>query len=267
MPAELATVTVPGMRLALTGVVVLAAASLGSGCSEAEGGAAATSRAEPPVTTSATSSSAPTAPTPPPPTTAGPTAPVTQPPGDTGVPGIDDPDAFCAAWARFSGSVQIIAVASAFGGMSSLELAGLELTAAPSIVDAVDAIAEHWPAGLAVEHDAAVDSFLGPFRRRAEHAVEALRGAAVSDAELSELRAAWDAVVRTRDPEVPVVEPKVAASLQVKLDAGSTAFDAALNPFRSDPSLSVGTDRIPLTIAYLASSCPDLASSGVGDDV
>ncbi|HUC31965.1 MAG TPA: hypothetical protein VMS14_01105, partial [Ilumatobacteraceae bacterium] len=51
-------------------------------------------------------------------------------PEPTGVPGVDDEDEFCAAWARYSGTLQALGVASAFGDVTSVELARLEVVAA-----------------------------------------------------------------------------------------------------------------------------------------
>ena len=43
------------------------------------------------------------------------------------------------------------------------------------------------------------------------------------------------------------------------------AYDKARTPFAQDPSLAIDGVETPLTDAYLAVHCPDLASSGVGD--
>ena len=59
---------------------------------------------------------------------------VTAPPSPTGVPGIDAADGFCAAWARYGATVQIIAVAVNFGELDDLDAATLELQSAPTLV-------------------------------------------------------------------------------------------------------------------------------------
>src|SRR6187399_1716800 len=62
---------------------------------------------------------------------------VTAAPSPTGVPGIDATDEFCAAWARYGGTVQIVAVAVNFGGYDASASAELELQSAPTVVEAV----------------------------------------------------------------------------------------------------------------------------------
>ncbi|MCU1502023.1 MAG: hypothetical protein JWM12_1377, partial [Ilumatobacteraceae bacterium] len=167
----------------------------------------------------------------------------------------------------YSGSVQIVAVAVNFAELTSAQSATLELEAAPSIVDAVAQIDGAWPAELAAEHTAAVDGYLGPFARRAAKAVDALRGAGATDAQIGQVRDAWAKVLTTRNPDEPTVAVGLPADLAAEVDAGSTAFDAAVTPWGADPSLSVNLDTIPQTKRYLATHCPDLASIGVGDDV
>ena len=191
----------------------------------------------------------------------------TAPPSPTGVPGIDATDEFCAAWARYGGTVQIVAVAVNFGELDSVQSARLELESAPTVVGAVAEISADWPAELADERDVALDRYLGPYGRRAEKAVEALRGAGVDDAGQATLQSAWAQVLATRNPDEPTVDVELPADLLAEVDAGATAFDAAVTPWDSDPSLSANLNDIPKTKAYLAAHCPDLASIGIGDDV
>ena len=61
--------------------------------------------------------------------------------------------------------------------------------------------------------------------------------------------------------DLPAVDP----ALEGRLEAAAAAFGAAVTPFASDPSLVVDSVETPLTDAYLAAHCPDVASSGVGD--
>ncbi|MEO5723732.1 MAG: hypothetical protein ABIQ39_12515 [Ilumatobacteraceae bacterium] len=188
-------------------------------------------------------------------------------PSPTGVPGIAVGDQFCAAWARYSGTVQVIAVAVHFAKLSSIQSAVLELESAPTIVDAVAEIDRTWPAALADEHRKAVDQYLGPYQRRAAKALEALHGAGLSAAEVDAVSAAWSKVLATRDPDVPMVTVDIPLAVEAKLDGGATAFDAAVTPFGADPSLDVDLNVLPGTKRYLSTRCPDLASIGVGDDV
>jgi hypothetical protein len=183
------------------------------------------------------------------------------------VPGIAAADEFCAAWSRYSGTVQIIAVAVNFAEMSSVQSATLELEAAPTVVDAVARIDADWPAEIASEHSAAVDAYLGPYGRRAAKSVDALRGAGMTDAAIGQVREEWAHVLATRDPDQPDVDVELPAAVLAQVDAGAAAFDAAVTPWGADPSLAVDLDTIPLTKQYLAQHCPDLASIGVGDDV
>jgi hypothetical protein len=189
-------------------------------------------------------------------------------PEPTGVRGLDDDDPFCAEWALYSGTLQAISVAGAFGDVGSADVAGLEVVAAASVTQAIEGIGSHWPAELTSERASVLDDLLGAFGRRAEKALAALRDAGATDDHIGQLRIAWDAALRARDPERPVIEvPVLPADLAGVVAAAAAAFDAAATPFADDPSLQVGTVRVPLTDDYLAAHCPDLASSGVGDAV
>ena len=76
----------------------------------------------------------------------------------------------------------------------------------------------------------------------------------------------WQQALSTRTQADAVIDlPAVEPSFQPTLDAAATAFGAAVTPFASDPSLVVDSVDTPLTDAYLAAHCPDVASSGVGD--
>src|SRR3954464_2860719 len=62
------------------------------------------------------------------------TVATTSVPDATGVPGLAATDPFCAAWAAYASTLQVLGVAGSFGGLSSHELAVLELRAAPRLV-------------------------------------------------------------------------------------------------------------------------------------
>ena len=84
--------------------------------------------------------------------------------------------------------------------------------------------------------------------------------------ELDTLSSTWQTALLGRDPNAPVLSvPPIAAGLQAKIDAAAAAYDRVVTPFAQDPSLVVDGVKMPLTDAYLAAHCPDLASSGVGD--
>jgi hypothetical protein len=175
-------------------------------------------------------------------------------------------DPFCAAWAAYAATLQALGVAGSFGGLSEEQLAVLELRASPRLVEAATAIATNWPAALASEHDLVIDHRVGPYARRAQRAVDALVGAGATPADLASMSAGWQQALSTRTEADPVIDPPaVEPILQTRLDAAAKAFDATVTPFASDPSLVVDSVKTPLTDAYLAAHCPDVASSGVGD--
>lgn len=164
------------------------------------------------------------------------------------------------------GTVQALGVAASFGDLSSEQLAVLELTSTPYLVKAADSIGGSWPVQLESERTSVIEQRIGPYARRARRGVDALDGAGVTPAELSALSSAWESALTTRDPRSPVLAvPSVAATIQVKVDAVATAFDSEITPFAQDPSLVVDAVDTPLTDAYLAAHCPELAASGVGD--
>ncbi len=195
--------------------------------------------------------------------TAAPTT--TVPPAPKGVPGLDDPSPFCASWARYSGTLQAIGVAAAFAELSSQETARMEVTAAAALVDAVGGIGSSWPAELVGERSVVLTDVVGPFGRRAEKAHAALVEAGASPADLEELAQVWLAALRDRDPDDPELRVAVPARLEPLVDAAAAAFDAAVTPFTQDPSLASAATDTPSTDAYLAATCPELATSGVGD--
>ena len=188
-------------------------------------------------------------------------------PSPTGVPGIDATDEFCASWARYAGTVQILAVAVNFGDLDAHGTARLELQSAPTIVIAVSEIEADWPSEIAAERQAAIDQYLGPYSRRADKALQALTGAGVDTAGQARLADVWAQVLAAHDPDQPTVDVELPADLATNVEAGATAFDVAVTPWGSDPSLTADLDQIPLTKAYLAAHCPDLASIGIGDDI
>jgi hypothetical protein len=183
------------------------------------------------------------------------------------VPGIDAADEFCAAWARYGATLQIIAVAVNYGGLSSADSAVLELESSPTITRAAGEIEQRWPAELAPEKATALDKYIGPFARRAAKAGEALAGAGASAADVDTIDSTWRAMLAAHDPDVPTVDIQLPDDVMAKVDAGSAAFDTAVNPWGADPSLTADLNDIPMTKQYLAAHCPDLASIGLGDEV
>lgn len=187
-------------------------------------------------------------------------------PEPTGVPGLTASDPLCAAWAGYVGTVQALGVAASFGDLSSAQLAALELTSAPYLAEVAVTIDKSWPVELASERATVIDQRIGPYARRAARGDDALVQAGMTTAELSELRSSWQSALATQDPRSPVLAvAPVSAQVQAKLDAATTVYDSAATPFAQDPSLVVEAVDAPLTDAYLAAHCPDLAASGVGD--
>lgn len=198
-------------------------------------------------------------------TVVGGTGVVTDP---TGIAGLDDPDVYCGAWAVYAGSLQAIAVAQAFGDLPSVQVARLEMIAAPSLSAAVNRIAANWPEPLLTEMSVALTSLIGPYERRAQKAIQFMRDAGATEVDFDELRAVWERALRRLDPADPVI---ALGGLVAELDAivvvAADRLDAALTPFADDPSLDTSAVSTPLTDSYLAANCPDLASSGIGDPV
>lgn len=264
---ELATVTLAcvrsQVRVRVGGVLCAAALALTAACTDA-GSQASTTTARVPDSDPA-SSSAPSS------------APATddgggdsQPPSTDGggVPGLDDPDAYCASWAAYSGTLQAIGVAQAFGGLSSAEVARLEVVAAAALVDAVNGIGANWPSALLVERSDVLSNLVGPFGRRAQRALSMLMDAGATDIDLQQFTQLWDDALHARLPDEPVIAlPPLSSELEDLVRTTTQRFDAAVTPFADDPSLNVSAVQTPLTKAYLAEQCPDLASSGVGDEV
>ena len=187
-------------------------------------------------------------------------------PEPTGVPGLADPNPFCAAWTMYSSSLQAIGVAAAFAERTSEQIAVLELVAAPSVVDAVRQIADRFPAQLRAEHDVVVDQLLGPFARRAQRAVDELAAVGLTLEQIESLRPIWRQALTKRDPSDPAISlPTLDDAVNGQIVVASRTFDQQLTPFGEDPSLIVDTIDTPATDQYLAQTCPDLVSSGVGD--
>lgn len=188
--------------------------------------------------------------------------------GSTGVPGLDDPDAYCAAWASYSGTLQAIGVAQAFGGLTSLEVARIEVVAAAALVASVDAIGRNWPADMLEERSVVLSDLVGPYGRRAQKALTMLLDAGATELDLEQFQKVWDDALHDRQMDEPVVDlPPLSSELEDLVAPVSKLFDSQVTPFGQDPSLDVHTVSAPATKAYLAATCPDLAAIGVGDAV
>jgi hypothetical protein len=174
----------------------------------------------------------------------------------TGIPGLDSPDRLCAAWSRFAGSFQVVAVAAAFGAGGPQAVATLEVVAAPVATEAYTALFDAWPAELEAERDVVADQVLGPFQRRLADARAALEAAAGDPAVIDTVRAAWLATLAARDPASPEVSVDLGDAEWSVVDAAAQTYLGVRAPFTEDPSL-VNDVATPLTDAYLAATCPD----------
>jgi hypothetical protein len=182
---------------------------------------------------------------------------------EMGVPGLDADDAFCAAWSRFGGSFQVIAVNAAFGDGPS---EGLEVAASPTVTAAYVELGENWPAEIEDEREAALDGALGPFARRLGVATDALTGVGATEGELEALDAAWVDALAARDPEDPVLQPDLGSELQALVDSAAATYLDEVGSWSTDESLANDV-AIPATNQYLTDNCPDqgtLAGQEVG---
>lgn len=188
-----------------------------------------------------------------------PTTPATSEPApiDTGIPGLDSEDAFCAAWSRFGGSWQVAIGAAAFGAPD--EAARLEVIASTVVADAYDAVFAAWPAELEDEREVVADEFFGAFRRRSDDASAALAAAGATPAQQTTLAEIWVDALAARDPSNPVLTVDLPADLAPLVDDATARFIAQRPPFTQDPSMVI-TAETPLTDAYLGTACPDQGS-------
>lgn len=207
-----------------------------------------------------TAPSLPAEPTGPPPDETAPEITGTAPPvsevPETGVPGLDATDEFCAAWSRFFGSFQMVSVNHGMGVGSDEERTAVEVIAAPTVVAAHGALSDAWPDDLASEADAALDGRFGPFARRLTAGVDALRAVGATDAQLDALADAWLVTLSERDPENPGVVVGLDPDLTTLVDAAVPAYVGDVDPWFDDDTLV--TDVVtPETDSYVAVECPD----------
>ena len=182
------------------------------------------------------------------------TVPVVEVP-ESGVPGIDSADAFCAAWSRFGGSWQVIQVAANFAPDPSV-VPTMEVAAAPVIGGAYDTMFANWPGELAGEEAVVADGFFGPLDRRAEAALDALVAAGATSADVAAIGDAWVAALQERNLDDPVLLPTLTDEQWALVDTAAATFTAQRVDFVDDPSMRI-TAETPRTDAYLATACPD----------
>ncbi len=175
---------------------------------------------------------------------------------ETGVPGLDSPDLFCASWSQWAGSYQVISVTSAFGGGTQADLAGLEVIASAVVVEANTNLLEAWPDEIESERNVGADKLFGPLTRRMTVAAEALESAGADEAMRATIRTAWLNALAARDSASPDFSVDLPEEIWAVVDAAGSDFLSRLVPFGSDPSLIVEADTQPID-DYIATSCPD----------
>lgn len=182
---------------------------------------------------------------------------------ETGVPGLDSDDVFCAAWSRFAGSFQVIAVANAFGEGTPDDLRTLEVVASPVVTSAYDDMFANWPDELASEEVVARDDFFGPLARRwsvtFEGLGEALAGAGADDAIEDVISDAWISVLVERDPSVADVDVDLPDDAADVVASAVAELANSQDGFGEDDSL-ITDAATPLTDEYIVTSCPDQGS-------
>jgi hypothetical protein len=62
-------------------------------------------------------------------------------------------------------------------------------------------------------------------------------------------------------PVVALGDPQLEATIA----ATAASYIADVTAWTRDPSLDISAVQVPLTVAYLATQCPDLSNIGVGD--
>jgi hypothetical protein len=203
-----------------------------------------------------------------PPVTAAPGTSATIAPEPTGVPGLDDDDPFCADWAHYAGTVQVLSVAASFGDLDGAGVTRLEVAAAPALVTTIGALAAGWPDEIAAERDTVLAGSMGGWRIRSGAVVDVLQANGVGVDQLAGLGLAWTDVLAGRDPDDPVPDlDGYTTEQQAVIDAQAPLVLDTLGVFTADASLRRDPADAPATRAYLAANCPDLAASGVGDAI
>jgi hypothetical protein len=183
-------------------------------------------------------------------------------PAETGVPGLDSEDAFCAAWSRFGGSWQLLVQAGAAGDPG--HVARLEVIASTVVQDAFGDVFSAWPAELETERDVVADSYFGAFQRRSADAAAALAAAGASDADVVALVQVWNMTLEEYDPATTIAVD-VPPELAPLVDQAAVTFTEQRVPLQQDPSMVITVDT-PMTDAFLATACPDQGWI-VGQDV
>lgn len=174
---------------------------------------------------------------------------------ETGVPGLDSDDEFCAAWSRFAGTWQVLAVGANFLDDPG-RVAEWEVASAAVVLAAYDTMLDRFPDELASEREAVADGYFGVLRRRAVDAAAALADVGADADDVAELAVAWLGALAGRDPTTPDLDFVAPAGLGDLVAAGAAELGARRVEFGLDPSLAVEV-ATPLTDDFLETECPD----------
>jgi hypothetical protein len=188
------------------------------------------------------------------------TSPATVP--ETGVPGLDSDDAFCAAWSRFAGTWQVLLVGATFLDDPG-RVAQWEVVASSVVLEAYDDLLEHLPAGLEPERQLLVDGYFGVLARRAEAAADALAAADPDGDAAQSLGEQWLDALAGRDPSTPDLDVDLPDELEPVVEDAAGRLQAARVPIGIDPSMNV-TVETPLTDEFLT-TCPDQGTLAGGE--
>lgn len=181
---------------------------------------------------------------------------------DVGVPGGTSDVPMCRDYAAVVGTQSVLTLAGAFGDLDATALARLELIAAPTVIDAADALAGEWPSELAAEESAVASGVVGPILQRAQRASAALQGTGIDPVMLDTV---WRDTLASYDPALPaVVVSGLDPAVETALDAAAAAF-AATNPRYDLDATVLRTVAAPLTTQYLFTHCPELSYLIAGD--
>lgn len=174
---------------------------------------------------------------------------------ETGVPGLDSEDRFCAAWSRFGGSWQVLLVGSTFLE-DPQRVAEWEIAASTVVGEAYEELIAAFPDELVDEADLAADGYFGVLDRRTEEARRALADAGATPDDVELLQEAWIDALSTRDPSTPDLSFVVPDGLADLVSSAAADLRGRRVDFHLDPSMSVDV-ATPSTDAYLETSCPD----------
>ena len=183
---------------------------------------------------------------------------------ETGIPGLDSTDRFCAAWSRWAGSYQVVSVTAAFSDGPARDVAALEVVASTVVVDANADLLASWPEAISTERDLAADKYFGPFTRRLEVGLGAFQAAGADATILAATREAWLAALARRDPISPELSIDLPDATWSIVDAAAADLLTQLVPFGDDPSLVVVADTTAID-DYIAATCPDQGALAGGE--